>query len=85
MFDSYLPPVVCKRVHVLFAFFVFVHSGVQHILCYVFLRFLYPVFLVPIANVYLKEKKKEEMWKQNISKILNKFDTRTNYVVSAQE
>jgi hypothetical protein len=37
------------------------------------------------ANVYLKEKKKEEMWKQNISNILNKFDTRTNYFESAHE
>jgi hypothetical protein len=34
MFGSFLPPVVCKRARVLFM--LFVHSGVQHILCCVF-------------------------------------------------
>ena len=35
MFGSSLPPVVCRRAHVLFTFFytLFVYSGVQHILC----------------------------------------------------
>jgi hypothetical protein len=35
-----MPPVVCRRAHVLFTLFVFFfsHSGVQHILCCVFLR-----------------------------------------------
>jgi len=37
MFGSSLPPVVCRRAHVLFTLFVFVwYSGVQHILCCVF-------------------------------------------------
>jgi hypothetical protein len=40
MFGSSLPPVVCRRAHVLFMLFVFVcHSGVQHILCCVFVMF----------------------------------------------
>jgi hypothetical protein len=46
---SPLPPVVCRRAHVLFTLCFFAHSGVQHILCcvFVFLRLLYhmlPVF-----------------------------------------
>ena len=53
MFGSFLPPLVCRRVHVLFTvfcgdfvflfvclFFFFAHSGVQHILCCVFVLFL---------------------------------------------
>ena len=37
MFDSFLPQVVCRRLHVLFTLFVFVCvSGAQHILCCVF-------------------------------------------------
>ena len=37
MFSSSLPPVVCRRVHILLTLFVFVwHSGVQHISCCVF-------------------------------------------------
>ena len=34
MFSSSLLPVVCKRVHVLLILFVFVQSGVQHVLTY---------------------------------------------------
>ena len=37
VFRSSLPPVVCRRTHVLFTFFVFAHSGVQHISCCVLL------------------------------------------------
>ena len=34
MFGSCLPPVFCRRAHVLFTLFVlFAHNGVQHILC----------------------------------------------------
>jgi len=42
IFGSYLPPVVCRRVHVLFTLFVgfFAYCGVQHILCCVFVLFL---------------------------------------------
>jgi len=41
MFGSSIPPVVCMRVHVLITLFVFVcvHSGVQHMLCCVFVCF----------------------------------------------
>jgi hypothetical protein len=46
MFDSLIPPVVCRRVHVLFTLFVFVHSGVQHILCCVFVLFVFVLCLV---------------------------------------
>ena len=42
VFDSSLPPVVCKRAHVLFTLFVFVcYSGVQHMLCCVFVLFFF--------------------------------------------
>jgi hypothetical protein len=38
MFDSSLPPVVCRGTHVLFGLFLFfAHGVVQHILCCVFL------------------------------------------------
>jgi hypothetical protein len=30
------PPAVCRKAHVLFTLFMFTHSGVQHILCCVF-------------------------------------------------
>jgi len=44
MFGSSLPPVVWRRAHVLFTLFVFLtYSGVQHILCCVFLRRMLPV------------------------------------------
>jgi hypothetical protein len=36
MFGSSLPAVVCRRARVLFTLFVFVYSGIQHILCCVF-------------------------------------------------
>ena len=44
MFGPSLPPVVCRRVHVLFTktctyLCLFTHSGVQHILCCVFVCF----------------------------------------------
>ena len=40
MYGSSLPPVVCRRDHVLFTLFVFFAcSGVQHILCYVLICF----------------------------------------------
>ena len=40
-FDSSLPPVVCRRAHVLFMLFMFAYSGVQHILCCVFYTICY--------------------------------------------
>jgi hypothetical protein len=44
---SSLPPVVCRRVHVLFTLFVFVY--VWHIvLCFVFLRLVYPMLPVSL-------------------------------------
>jgi hypothetical protein len=47
MLDSSLPPVVCRRFHVLFTFFVFVY--VWHIvLCFVFLRLVYPMLPVSL-------------------------------------
>jgi len=39
MFGSSLPPDVCRRAHVLFTSFVY--SGVQHILCCVFVLFVF--------------------------------------------
>ena len=48
MFSSSLPPDVCRRVHVLFTLFMFVHSGVQHILYCVFLRLVYPMLPVSL-------------------------------------
>jgi len=39
MFGSSLPPVACRRVHVLFT--LFAYSGIQHILCCVFVLFVY--------------------------------------------
>ena len=39
MFGSFLPPVICRRAHVLFM--LFVYSGVQHILCCVFVLFFF--------------------------------------------
>ena len=54
MFDSSLPPVVCRKDHVLFTLFVFVmYSGVQHILCYVFPRLVYPMLLVSLDCPFL--------------------------------
>jgi hypothetical protein len=42
MFGSSYHPVVCRRVHVLIALFVFfAYSGVQHILCSVFVLFVF--------------------------------------------
>ena len=47
MLDSSLPPVVCRRFHVLFTAFVFVY--VWHIvLCFVFLRLVYPMLPVSL-------------------------------------
>ena len=41
MFGSSLPPVVCRRAHVLFT--LFVYSGVQYILCFCFVLFFFVV------------------------------------------
>ena len=41
MFVSSLPPVVCRRAHVLFTLCLFACSGVQHILCCVFVLFFF--------------------------------------------
>ena len=49
---SPLPPVVCRRAHVLFTLCLFAYSGVQHILCCVFvmLRLLY--HMLPVSPNY---------------------------------
>ena len=42
MSGSSIPPVVCMRTHILFTLFVFgANSGVQHILCCVFVLFVF--------------------------------------------
>ena len=49
MFRSYLPLVVCRRAHVFFLIHylcLFAHSGVQHILCCVFVLFVFVLCLV---------------------------------------
>jgi hypothetical protein len=39
---SSLPPVVCRKAHVLFLYVcLYVYSGVQHVLCYVVFLFLF--------------------------------------------
>ena len=55
MFGSSSPPVVCRRAHVLFTLFVFVYSGVQHILycVFVFLCLVYPILSIPLDCPYL--------------------------------
>jgi hypothetical protein len=40
MFSSSLPPIVCRRAHVLFTLFVFVCSCALHILCCVLVFFV---------------------------------------------
>ena len=47
MFGSFLPPVVCKRTHVLFT--LFAYRGVQHILCCVFILFFLSIFDCPFC------------------------------------
>ena len=52
-FGSSLPPVVCRKAHVVFTFSVFVClRGVQYILCCVFVfffhRLVYPMLLVSL-------------------------------------
>ena len=67
MFGSSLPPVVCRRTHVLFV--LFAHGGVQSRLCCIFVLFFFvllPVSLTcPIciallvfSNVFILKKKK---------------------------
>jgi len=54
MFGSSLPPVICKRAHVLFT--LFAYSGVQNILCCIFvffLRVVYPMLLVSLDCRFL--------------------------------
>jgi hypothetical protein len=51
MFCLSLPPVVCRRAHVLFT--LFAYSGVQHILCCVFLCLLYPMMPVSLDCPFL--------------------------------
>ena len=76
MVSSSLPPVVCRRAHVLFTlyvvFFLLPNSGVQHILCCVFVLFVFVLciqccqflwivhFWLPLQvffNVYLRHHK----------------------------
>ena len=52
MFGSSLPPVVCRRAHVLFMLFVlFVYSGVQHILCCVLVLFFFVLCTLYVASL----------------------------------
>jgi len=58
MFGLSLPPVVCRRVHVFMSYLrylcLLVHSGVQRILCCVFVLFFFVLCLVhPILPVFL--------------------------------
>ena len=47
MSGSSLPPVICRRAHVLFMLFVFAaHRGDQHILCGVFVLLVFVVFIL---------------------------------------
>jgi hypothetical protein len=57
MFGLYLPPVVCRRAHILFTLFVFVWVwwSPTHVLlcfCFVFLRIMYPVLLVSLDCLF---------------------------------
>ena len=66
MFGSSLPSIVCKRAHVVLCYLcLFAHSGVQHILCCILLRIVYPTLSVSLdcplliapsvfSNVYLQ-------------------------------
>jgi hypothetical protein len=56
MFGSSLPPVVCKRAHVLFTLFVFVcvywcPTHIMLCVCFVFLRLVYPMLPVSLCCV----------------------------------
>ena len=58
MFCSSLPPVVCRRAHVLFTLFAFVCTQwcPTHIMlcfCFVFLRFVYPILPVSLVCHFL--------------------------------
>jgi hypothetical protein len=44
---SYLPPVFCRRAHVLFMLFVFL--WVHYILCSVFVLFVFVLSLLPVS------------------------------------
>jgi hypothetical protein len=53
MFGSSLPPVVSRRIHVLFTLFIFFgYSGVQHLLCCIFVLFLFCI-VYPMLPVFL--------------------------------
>jgi hypothetical protein len=68
IFGSSLLPVVCRKAHILFTFHIYVclfaYSGVQHILCCVFLPLVYPmlpVFLIApwvFSSVYFQLRQK---------------------------
>ena len=47
-----LPTVVCVRVHFLFELCLVAYNGVQHILCCVFLRLLYPMLPVSLDRPF---------------------------------
>ena len=54
MFSSPLPPVVCGKDHALFTFLcLFAYSGVQHILCFVFLRIVYRMLQISLDNLFV--------------------------------
>jgi hypothetical protein len=56
MFGSSLPPVVCRMAHDVMSYLyylcLFAHSGVQHILCCVVLRLMYPILTVSLDGVF---------------------------------
>ena len=56
MFGSSLPPVVCKRAHVFFTLFVFVcvkWCPMHIVLCFVFLRLVWPMLRVSLDRPFL--------------------------------
>ena len=83
MFGSSLPPVMCKKAHILFTLLcLLAYSGVQHILCCVFLRIVRhvlpvsldcPSLIVPsvFSNIYLQND-------EGILKIINVRQMRGN-------
>jgi hypothetical protein len=81
MFCLSLPPVVCRRAHVLFT--LFAYSGVQHILCCVFLCLLYPMMPVSLDCPFLIVLRYYLMFIRYIkwdSLFQNKKETYSNYL-----
>ena len=89
MFGSSLPLVICRRVHVLFT--LFVYSGVQHILCCVFVLFVFILctlccqfcfdFLIALSvfsNVYVIRQDKKLTTMYNIQMDQTSSDTKSS-------